>query len=111
MIWQAISSDGKASEPYISNGTMDSETYLKVLKKYLISWINSNFKPEGVIFWPDLATCHYATIVQEYLRDQKIHFVPKSENAPNLPQARPIGKYWVLVKRESIRSIPTGQKT
>lgn len=100
LVWQAISSNGRASPCHISTGTMNGKSYLAVLKKYLIPWIRSNFKSEEVIFWPDLATCHYTNDVIQFLKSQNIETVSKCENAPNLPQARPIEKYWALVKRE-----------
>lgn len=80
---------------------MNSEKYLNsCLKGILVPWIEQNFDTEQVIFWPDLATSHYTQPVASFLESKKIEFVRKNENAPNLPQARPIERYWALCKRE-----------
>lgn len=34
-----------------------------------------------------------------YLKSEKIEVVPKDKNPPNLPQCRPIEKFWALSKR------------
>jgi hypothetical protein len=49
-------------------------------------------------FWPDMASCHYKKEVIEWLKAEKIEFVAKDQNAPNVPQARPIEKFWALCK-------------
>ena len=36
--------------------------------------------------------------IQFPLSDQKIHFVPKDENPPNVPQVRPIGNFGGIFK-------------
>ena len=50
------------------------------------------------LFWPDLASAHYAKSVTSYLTDNNINFVQKFENPPNLPECRPIEKFWSLLK-------------
>lgn len=47
-----------------------------------------------------MATCHYAKIMTSFLDERKVDYVKKSENAPNLPQARPIERFWAFVKRK-----------
>jgi hypothetical protein len=47
-----------------------------------------------------MATSHYAVIVRDWLRESDITFVEKQRNAPNVPQARPIEKYWSACKAE-----------
>ena len=97
LVWQCIDEHGNVSKPYVSKGTMNSKTYKSecVLKR-LIPFI----KKRDVLFWPDLASCHYTAEVTECLRENKIKFVEKRKNAPNVPQARPIERFWALCKKK-----------
>lgn len=80
---------------------MNGEIYLKkCLKGILLPWLESNFDRELVLFWPDMATCHYTASCVAFLEEHGIQFIRKDENAPNLPQARPIETFWSLCKRE-----------
>ncbi|CAM4849386.1 unnamed protein product [Rotaria magnacalcarata] len=49
------------------------------------------------IFWPDLASSHYADKTTRWLHEQNIKFVPKQDNPPNVPQARPIEDFWLIL--------------
>lgn len=105
LIWQAISSSGKLSLPYIQEGAMKSNIYLKeCIRKRLIPFVKS-INAENVFFWPDLATIHYTKDVLEELEKNNIKYVPKQKNPPNLPQARPIENFWALTKREFKKSV------
>jgi len=48
-------------------------------------------------------TCHYAHSVTTYLSLKKIDFIQKGKNAPNVPQARGIERFWSLCKQEYYR--------
>jgi len=64
-------------------------------------------KNRPVVFWPDMATCHYTREITNFLQSESIQFVEKSKNAPNVPQARPIERFWALCKREyAKREVP-----
>lgn len=100
LIWLAIDENGSVSKPLIVSRTLNSQLYLKeCIMKRLIPFI----KNKDVFFWPDMATSHYAKIVTDYFQEKKIDFVKKQDNAPNVPQARPIEKFWALIKREYSR--------
>lgn len=100
-VWQAISTDGKVSPPVFIDKTMNSEKYLNLcLKKVLIPWIKENFDIKNCLFWPDLASYHYTEAVTQYLKEQNLEYITREQNAPNLPQCRPIERYWSLVKQE-----------
>jgi len=100
MIWQAMDDEGNVSEPCISEGTKASSVYLsECLKKRLIPFIKQHHEINEVLFWPDLASSHYAKIVQDYLKMEKVEFVPKQDNPPNVPQARGIETFWALCKQ------------
>ena len=47
----------------------------------------------------DMATIHYGKFVQNSLKDNQIDFIKWSENAPVVPQTRPIKKFWSSCKR------------
>lgn len=98
LVWQAICSCGLKSEPFFTTGTINGEVYRnECLKKRLFKLYKQHYHPP--IFWPDLATCHYARETLELLRANSIDFVSKEENPPNCPQLRPIETYWAIVKR------------
>lgn len=100
LVWQALDENGNISEPYITMGTINSDTYLKeCIKKRLIPFIKRYNSVDSILFWPDLATSHYAGKVTEYLMQQNIDFVPKTKNPPNVPQARAIEQFWAICKQ------------
>jgi hypothetical protein len=101
LVWQAIDSNGNTSDPFISDGTINSEIYLnECLKKKLLPFIKKYHPNAKILFWSDLSTVHYANIVLEWLNNEKIEYVAKKENPPNVPQARPIEHFWAICKRE-----------
>lgn len=99
LVWQAIDECGHISEPYVKVGTMKADEYrTECLQKRLIPFIEKYHDIEDVLFWPDLATIHYQIDVRNWMSSQNLSFVSKTANAPNVPQARPIEKYWALSK-------------
>ena len=63
-----------------------SKVYLEqCIKKKLILFITKYHNLQDVLFWPDMATSHYAKIVINYLEQKNIDFVPKCLNTPNVP--------------------------
>jgi transposase len=100
-VWQALDENGNVSDPFISTGTIDAKTYKEeCVEKRLVPFIERHHDKTEVLFWPDMATSHYAGIVRESLASHGITFVEKVENAPNVPQARPIERFWSLCKAE-----------
>lgn len=100
LVWQALDQFGNVSEPYVHEGCMNSETYLKecVLAR-LIPFIKKYHKIENVIFWPDLATIHYANIVKSEI-EKNLSLVLTDENPPNVPHLRPIERFWAICKQK-----------
>ena len=99
MIWQAIDEKGNVCKPYITDATLNSETYLReCIKKRLLPFIHQHHKTRKIFFWPDLASCHYASSVQVSLKELGISFPPRNENPPSVPQVRPIERFWALCK-------------
>lgn len=99
LIWQAICSCGKRTGSFITKGTINADIYVqKCIKGFILPFIRQH---EGdVLFWPDLATAHYARATQECLASNNVQCVAKDMNPPNCPQLRPIERYWALVKAE-----------
>lgn len=78
---------------------MDSKTYLsECAVRRLIPFIKEHHKIENVIFWPDLATIHYANNVKCEI-PKNLNLVLKDENPPNVPHLRPIETFWALCKK------------
>lgn len=99
LIWQAICTCGLKTTPYISKGTMNGDSYLKnCLKKRLLPLIKLHKTP--VLFWPDLASCHFSKSVKEWYENEGLFVVPKECNPPNTPEIRPIERYWAIIKRK-----------
>ena len=103
MLWLAISPRGVSKQYFCkSGGALTRETYRKeCVEKRLIPFIDSKHKREDILFWPDLATCHYARQTQELLEGEGIPFVPKEQNPPCFPQLRPIEDVWAMLKAKT----------
>lgn len=97
LVWQAISSSGDRSATFVTEGTINGDIYRKeCLHKRLIPFLRKlNVE---TLFWPDLASCHYAHETTTFMESNNIVFVAKDMNPPNVPQCRPIERYWALVK-------------
>lgn len=97
LLWQAICSCGKKSRSFITTGTVNSEIYKKeCLEKRLLPFLrNHNSQP---LFWPDLASCHYAKAVSDWYKQNGVAVVPKNCIPPNCPELRPIEEYWSIMK-------------
>lgn len=100
MIWLATDENGDVSKPLMISKNLNSELYLK---ECIIKRLTRFIKNKTVLFWPDMATSHYAKKVTYFLHAKKVVFVEKKDNAPNVPQARPIERFWAYLKREYSR--------
>ena len=111
LVWQAICQCGLRSRTFLTNVTINKEIYTnECLKKRLLPFIASHSGP--VIFWPDLASAHYAKTTLEWLETNNIYTVPKEANPPNVPELRPIERYWALVKKElkNVKKVAQNEK-
>jgi hypothetical protein len=101
MVWQAIDEEGSISEPfYLYKKHMNGEIYLEeCLKKRLLPFIERNREIKDVCFWFDMAGCHYKTEVTAFLDKIGLSYIKRDENAPNVPQARPIERFWCETKK------------
>lgn len=96
MVWIAISERG-ISQPTFRRQKSEAVTaaiYIReCLNKRLLPFIHKYHPDANYIFWPDLASAHYAKDTVEWM-NANIKFVPKNINPPNVPQARPIENFW-----------------
>jgi hypothetical protein len=101
MVWIAMSAKG-LSDPFIlkSGTAINASLYIKeCLNERLVKFIAQHHSDDKYIFWPDLATSHYANLTQAEYSRLKIKVVPKELNPPNVPQVRPIENFWSILKR------------
>jgi transposase len=98
LVWQAICTCGLRSSIFFTKGTINAQIYKdECLAKRLRHLYKKN--QSSPLFWPDLASVHYAKPVLQWLSDNNIQFVEKNINPPNCPDLRPIERYWAIVKR------------
>lgn len=91
--------DGKVTNPVIIDGeTMDGNLYLWCLNEVLIPFITANYDLDNIMFWPDMASCHYRSDITEYSDLIWLKYVTKAENARNCPQVRPLELFWAICK-------------
>jgi transposase len=103
LLWQAICSCGQYSKPYVTTGTINGQIYREeCLQKRLLPFLRSHRGP--TLFWPDLASCHYAKQVMEWYEENDVVVVPKEANPPNAPELRPIEKFWAIMKAKVKKS-------
>lgn len=101
LVWIAISPKGTTKPIFRKSGiAIDQNVYLEMLKAQLVPFIERNYSTGSYVFWPDLASAHYAKIVTKFLNDHNIPFVPKTMNPANLPKARPIEDFWANLKAD-----------
>lgn len=106
LLWIAISARGIAKY-YImpSKQAINQTIYLdECIKKRLVPFIKEKHRRCRYVFWPDLASSHYANSVQNWLYENKIRFVPKYLNPANVPEVRPIEDFFAYLKRKVYRN-------
>ena len=62
--------------------------YLDSIKKRLLPLIHEHHSDGEYVFWPDLASAHYANNVITYFEVNNINYVKRADNPPNLPEVR-----------------------
>lgn len=100
MMWIAVGTKGHC-EPYFhrTKGAVNAEIYSdQCLIRRLIPWLKNRYKSQRILFWPDLASCHYARNTLETLDGASVDYVKKEDNPPNCPQLRPIEDFWANLK-------------
>lgn len=101
LVWVAMSSKG-FSEPYVvpSGNAINSDVYIDECVTRLKDFINKYHSDGNYIFWPDLASAHYSNKTQGIFRAVGIKYLEKSLNPPNVPQIRPIERFWAILQKK-----------
>ena len=78
---------------------MNGDLYQQECLTRVLEFIDENYASRNdVIFWPDLAPCHYSKKNQEWMTENNLTFVPKEHNPPSAPQIRPIEAFWGILQ-------------
>ena len=78
---------------------VNQKIYLdECIKKRLIPFIKAHHSDGKYLFWPDLASAHYAKTVTGFFDEKNINYVKKKDNPPNVPELRPIEDFWGILK-------------
>ena len=92
LMWIAISNRG-ISKPYFclsKSWAINSDTYIsECLQPKLLPFIHKHHSDFNYLFWPNLAGVHYSNKTVAWM-EENLHFVERTSNPPNVPQARPI---------------------
>jgi hypothetical protein len=102
LVWVAISRKGISKMFMCPSGlAVNKEIYKEqCIERRLIPFIEKYHSQDEIIFWPDLASAHYAETVCDFMIERKINFVEKYENPANVPENRPIEEFWAIFKQK-----------
>lgn len=100
LVWIAASDKGLSEPFFLPSGLAVNQYIYKkdCIVKRLVPFINKCHGDGNYVFWPDLASSHYAKTVIECYEDYGINFVKKVDNPPALPECRPIEDFWSVLK-------------
>lgn len=100
LVWIAISPNGMSEPFFVPSGlAINQHIYLKdCINARLMPFIKQHHSDGNYLFWPDLASSHYAKSVIEYLDQENVNYVERHENPANLPECRPIENFWGILK-------------
>ena len=95
MVWAVISRRGIKLMVFGKKFTsMDNVIYRKKCLTKVLKFVEEHYdSKDDVIFWPDLATCHYHKDNLAWLEQNGLKYVPKNENPPNAPQICPLENF------------------
>jgi hypothetical protein len=102
LVWLALSSKD-ISTPFIGTtkgSAITTDVYMNECLSKLLSFIEAHHAHDEYIFWPDLASSHYANKKTKWFCQHKIKFIPKQVNPPSVPKARPIGAFWSILSNK-----------
>jgi transposase len=102
LVYLVMSPKGMCTPYFRPSGlAINQDVYLEdCIKKKLVPFIQKHYQEGQYVFWPDLASSHYGGRVQEYLKSNKICYVPKWCNPANCPKLRPIEDLWANIKQK-----------
>lgn len=100
-----VISDKSISQPVIRPSTgpaINAQAYQRECSPIVEKFVRTYHKDGEYVYWPDLASSHYAATTQNWLKEKNINFVAKEANPPNIPKARPIEDFchfWSILSR------------
>jgi transposase len=100
LVWIGISEKG-CTRPYFipKNNSINGKIYSnECIRKRLVPFIRLHHNNDHYIFFPDGASAHYAKQTIETFEKFDIRYIKRAENPPNIPQLRPIEKFWSHLK-------------
>jgi hypothetical protein len=102
LVWVAFSPRGKSKALFFKSGLAINQSIYKeqCLDKGLVSFIDKYYPRGCYVFWPDLASCHYAKSVWNHFKSKYIEFLPKTLNPANVPKPRPIEDFLGILKQK-----------
>lgn len=100
LVWTCLSDRGVSKPYFVPSGlAVNQNVYLEeCIKKRLVPFIEKHHSDGQYLFWPDLATSHYAKTVVNYFEEKNVNFVAKEDNPPNVPECRPVEHFWGILK-------------
>lgn len=100
MVWVCVSEDAISDPVFLERpNSVNGQFYREhCVSDKLVPFINEHHQGDDIVFWPDLASAHYANSTLQLLQSLNIPFVPKSCNPPNIPQCRPVENFWGRLK-------------
>ena len=100
LVWLAISSRDISTPYFFPSGlAVKQNVHLKeCIIKRLTPFIKKHHPEGNFVFWPDLASAHYAKSVTSYLISKDITFVQKADNPPAVPELRLVEYFWSILK-------------
>lgn len=100
LVWIAASEKGLSEPFFVPSGLAVNQLIYKkdCIEKRLVPFINAHHADGNYVFWPDLASSHYAKTVTVCYEAQGINFVKKIDNPPAVPECRPIEDFWSILK-------------
>jgi len=95
-VWIAISYKGYSSAYFAPlRSTIYSNIYANhCISQRLVPFLNKHHSNSQYIVWLDGATAHYARHTINTFERENVKYVSRDHNPPNIPQLRPIEKFW-----------------
>ena len=92
MVWVCLNEDAVSQPAFLERpNNINGEFYREnCIKGKLVEFIQQNHSQDDYIFWPALASAHYAKDTVELFAELKIPYVLKDQNPPNVSQCRSI---------------------
>ena len=104
LVYLAISPRGYSKPIFFNSGLAINQFKYRdeCLKESLIPFIRKYHSVDRYVFWPDLASSHYAKSVTSYLKTKKIPFVQKKLESCKLAKSSPNRRFLGNLETKSV---------